>query len=72
MQKGRKRTIGEALFDVEDLLDELIDDHGLQWGDVLNLVHGHLTVHRPDAQEEYLDGSSPVFYYGPEEEEDDG
>ena len=63
-----KRTIGEALFDLEEILDDLIDNHELQWGDLLNIVYGHLVVHRPDAQEEYEEGGNPIFYYGPEDE----
>lgn len=60
------RPMGELLLEMEELLDEMIEVHGLQWGDVLNLVHGHLEVHRPDAQEEYSeDGSNPIFFYGP-------
>jgi len=45
-------------------------DHDLQWADVLNLVRGYLEVHMPGAQEEYLDNSSPVFYYGPKKEDE--
>ena len=47
------------------LLDEVVDTHDLQWGDILSLVHSHLVVHRPDAQEEYVEGGNPQFYYGP-------
>lgn len=52
---------------MEPLLEELVDDHDLQWYDVLFLVLGWLMVHRPHAQEEYKDGSKPVFYYGHKE-----
>lgn len=55
--------LGDRLLELE----EVIDENDLQWGDILNLVHGHLQVHRPDAQEEYTEGGNPVFYYGPEE-----
>jgi len=67
------RPLGEILLDLEVVLDEMVDDHGLQWGDVLYNVYGHLRIHRPDAQEEYEDGTHPEFYYGPPEEffEDD-
>lgn len=63
------RPAGEILLDLETILDELIDDHGFQWGDTLSVIYGHLMVHRPDAQEEYLNGENPKFYYGPAEEE---
>ena len=65
------RKLGEILLDLEELLDEAIEEHDLQWGDVLNLVYGHLKIHRPDAQEEYEDGTNPYFYYGPIEDEDE-
>ena len=61
--------MGEILFDLEDVLDELIDSYGLQWGDIFDRVHKHLVQHRPDAQEEYEDGGSPVFYYGAGDED---
>ena len=65
-KRKKPRKTGEILLDLEVLIDELVDGQELQWGDILNLVHGHLVVHRPDAQEQYVDGDSPVFYYGPE------
>ncbi len=62
------RSVGKIYLELEKLTDELIDDHGFQWGDILWWVFGHLKIHRPDAQEEYEDGSSPVFSYECEEE----
>jgi len=65
MKKKRER-LGDILLDLEKVLDRMVDQHDLQWGDVLALVHQHLQVHRPDAQETYEDDNShPVFYYGP-------
>ena len=61
----RRRAIGKVLLEMEPLLEELTDLHKLQWYDILFLIYGWLMVHRPDAQEEYLDGSHPEFYYGP-------
>jgi len=69
MRKKKIRPAGEIFLDLETILDELIDDHGFQWGDLLSVIYGHLMTHRPDAQEEYLDGGNPIFYYGPEDEE---
>jgi hypothetical protein len=60
----RKRSVGDTLLRMEPLLEELIDLHELQWYDVLFLVLGWLMVHRPDAQEEYVDGTRPLFFYG--------
>jgi hypothetical protein len=56
--------MGDIMLDMEPLLLEMAVDHDLQWGDILHLVHGYLKVHTPGAQEEYLDGSHPEFYYG--------
>lgn len=63
--KKKIRPLGKLLLEMEVLLDEMVDSHDLQWGDILNLIHGHLVIHRPDAQEKYLDDSSPIMYYGP-------
>lgn len=61
----KKRTVGDIFLDLEVLLDELVDKHGFQWGDILYWVWGHLMVHRPDAREEYDAGGHPEFNYGP-------
>lgn len=61
----KKRTIGKLLLELEELLDEAIDVHELQTGDILSLIFSHLQVHRPDAFEEYTDGTGrPEMYYG--------
>lgn len=65
MSKLKVRSVGNVLLDLEKVIDELVDGHDLQWGDVLNLVHGHLQVHNPAAREEYVEGGHPEFYYGP-------
>lgn len=54
-----------ATFELEAVLDDLTENHGLQWGEVLALVHNWLSVHSPGSQEEYEDGSNPIYYYGP-------
>lgn len=58
------RKIGNVLLDLEPILDEMCD-HGLQLGDILALVKSHIEIHRPDAIEEYLDGTHPEYFYGP-------
>lgn len=65
------RAFGEILLDMEKILDEMVDTHDVQMGDILNLVRGHLETHRPDCIEEYDDGGHPVFYYVPGQEEED-
>jgi len=59
------RKMGEITSDLEELLGEMVDVHDLQTGEIMSLVHNWIEVHRPDAREEYEDGSSPIFYYGP-------
>lgn len=61
----RKRKVVTIFLDLEKLFDELIEDHGFEWGDILYWVYGHLNIHRPDAREEYEDGDKTEFYYGP-------
>jgi hypothetical protein len=59
------RKMGDILLDLEVILDELVDSQDLQFGDILNLVYGHLVIHRPDAREEYTAGGHPEFRYAP-------
>lgn len=61
---SKLRPLGDILLEIEPLLLELVESHDLQWGDVFALLRGYLEVHLPDAQEEYLDGTRPEFYYG--------
>jgi hypothetical protein len=63
--KSKIRPLGDITHDLEKTLQEMVERHDLQWGEILNIVRGYLEVHCPEAQEEYLDGSNPVFYYGP-------
>lgn len=65
MKKKKLRPIGDIMLDVEPLMLEMAYDHDLQWGDILNLIHGYLEVHCPEAQERYIKGGHPHFYYGP-------
>lgn len=61
--KKKIRSVGKILLDIEPLLEELTDDHDMQWGDVLGLVYMWLQVHAPESQEVYLDGSKPILKY---------
>jgi hypothetical protein len=63
--KKKIRPLGEILLELEKLTLEMVEDHDLQWGDILNLQRGYLEVHCPGAQEQYIGGGSPEFYYGP-------
>jgi hypothetical protein len=60
------RPVGDIYLELEKLYDELVDDHGMQMGDMLYWLYGHLKIHRPDSIEEYTDDSSnPEFKYSP-------
>ena len=58
------RPLGKITSDLELLIEEMIEGHDMQWNEVLFIIYGYLMVHYPDAQETYLDGSHPEFYYG--------
>lgn len=67
-RKKRKqlRPVSEALLKMEPLLFELVDDHGLQLGELLGLVKTWAEIHFPNCIEKYTeDGSRPEYYYGP-------
>ena len=63
---AKLRKLGNVLLDLEPLLDELVDGHELQMGDILALVRSHLLIHNPGCVEEFLDGSEPIYIYGHE------
>lgn len=58
------RPLGDITLDMEELLEELVDDHDLQMGEVLALVKAWLEIHRPDCIEVYEDGTNPYYFYG--------
>lgn len=59
------RPLGDITQDLEVLITEMIEQHDLQHGEVINLIHGYLEIHFPDAKEQYVDGDEVVLYYGP-------
>jgi len=65
LQIKQLRPLGEITLELEKVLKEMTNDHDLQWGEVLGLVHTWLSIHAPNAQEEYVDGDNPMYYYGP-------
>jgi hypothetical protein len=67
-KSSRIRSFGKILLDMEILLDEMVDDHDVQLGDLLGLVNSWAQVHRPDCIEEYIEGGRPAHFYGPAEE----
>jgi hypothetical protein len=62
--KKKIRPLGSILLDLEIILDEMIDSHELQEGDLYGLIFSHIDIHRPDIKEKYVDGGSPFRYYG--------
>lgn len=64
-KKKKLRPMGDITLDLEDIIMEMCCDHDLQWGEVLNIVRGYMEIHLPGAQEKYIAGGNPVFYYGP-------
>lgn len=67
MAKKQVRKLGDVTLDLEPLLLEMVNDHELQHGEILNIIRGYLEIHCPDAKEQYLDCTQPVFFYGHEE-----
>jgi len=65
MKTKKIRPAGQILLEMEELRNELLDDHDMQWSDLLYELYGWLMVHRPDSREEYVEGGHPEFYYGP-------
>ena len=58
------RKLGKITDDLEKVLLEMVDDHEMQWGEILNVIRGYLEIHCPGSQEKYTDGTEPIFYYG--------
>lgn len=64
VKKKKLRPMIDILLDMEPLLFEMLQDHGLQIGDLLANVHTWATVHYPGAIEKYNDGAVPIYFYG--------
>lgn len=61
--KSRLRPFGAIAFDLETLLEEMVDIHEMQVGEILYTAWAWLVIHRPSAVEQYLDdGGNPTFY----------
>ncbi len=63
MAKKKLRPLGQITGEMELLLEEMTDDHDLQWGEVLALVKTWLEIHAQHQREEYKDGTSPIYSY---------
>lgn len=58
------RPLGDITGDLEVLLLEMVEDHDLQLGEILALVKGWTEIHAPDAIEQYVDDTTPIYLYG--------
>ena len=67
MKKKKLRPLGNITSDLEPFLLEMVCEHDLQHGEILNLIRGYLEIHCPNAKEEFVDGDEIVFYYGSKE-----
>ncbi len=67
MARKNIRPLGEITADQERCLLEMVVDHKMQWHEILGIILLYLSVHAPDSQEEYMNGTHPVFFYGPRE-----
>lgn len=61
------RPLGEVTEELEPLLFEMVHGHKLQKHEVFGIINQWIDAHYPDAIERYVDGGSPVLYYGPVE-----
>lgn len=60
-----KTRYGDLLLQLESILETMIDEHDVQRYDVLGAVDYWIRVHRPEAIEEYEDGSIPELFRNP-------
>ena len=54
------KKLGDLNFILEDLIDYLFDHENMNGNQFLNIIYKELQLY-PHAQEEYNDGSHPVF-----------
>ena len=58
------QPMGQLTQELEDVVSKMIDQHALQNGEVMNILHGYLQVHYPKNHEPYVDGTHPFYFYG--------
>lgn len=56
--------MGDIGFIIEDGVDQMVKDHDMQKGEILNHINGYIDIHYPGAIEEYQDETSPIYFYG--------
>ena len=57
------RPLGQITEDLEPLIEEMVDGHDMQMGEILYLLYGYLMIHYPECIEEFEDGTKPLFKY---------
>lgn len=67
MENKQIRALGDVTCDLEPLLLEMVTDHDLQHGEILNIIRGYLEIHCMASKEQYTDGTQPIFFYGHQE-----
>jgi hypothetical protein len=61
--KNKLRPLGQITDDIEVIMEELVEQHKLQMGEILYLIYCYLRIHYPDCIEEFKDGTHPIFKY---------
>lgn len=63
-----KPNLGQLTDKMEPILQAMVDDQGMQMGEILNIIRGYLEIHRPECVELYDDGTRPIFMYSHRDE----
>lgn len=63
-KKKKLRPLGEITTDLEPLWFELVREHRLQNHEIIGLFLQWRQTHNLESQEVYVDGTTPVLYYG--------
>lgn len=58
------QRMGDIMFELEDVISKMVEQHDLQKGEILGFVNGYIDIHFPDAVEIYQDDTSPKYFYG--------
>lgn len=63
--KAKIQPLGDLHLELEAVVQKIMDQHNIQWSDMIWNLYGYLEAHYPGHRETYLDGTHPVLYYGP-------
>jgi hypothetical protein len=62
--KEKLRPLGEITNELEPLWFELVRNHKLQNHEIIGLFLQWRQTHNMESEEQYVDGTAPVLYYG--------